>query len=71
MQKPKLLLLTSLSFLAYVLNAAKDERPNILFIFTDDHALNALSAYGGRWQNLRPPLILTASQKRACSSGIA
>ena len=46
MQKPKLLLLTSLSFLAYVLNAAKDERPNILFIFTDDHALNAL---GVRW----------------------
>ncbi len=54
MQKPKLLLLTSLSFLAYVLNAAKDERPNILFIFTDDHALNALSAYGGPLAKLAP-----------------
>ncbi|MEK9986588.1 MAG: sulfatase, partial [Opitutae bacterium] len=34
--------------------AAKDERPNILFIFTDDHALNALSAYGGPLAKLAP-----------------
>ena len=54
MQKPKLLLLTSLSFLAYVLNAAKDERPNLLLIFTDHHALNALSAYGGPLAKLAP-----------------
>ena len=27
--------------------ASADERPNILFIFSDDHALNAISAYGG------------------------
>ena len=71
MQKPKLLLLTSLSFLAYVLNAAKDERPNILFIFTDDHALNALSAYGGPLAKLAPTPHLDRIAKEACSSGIA
>ncbi len=27
---------------------ARDERPNILFIFTDDHAAHAISAYGSR-----------------------
>ncbi|QTN32759.1 sulfatase-like hydrolase/transferase [Akkermansiaceae bacterium] len=30
------------------------ERPNILFIFTDDHALQAISAYGGRFQKIAP-----------------
>ena len=30
------------------------ERPNILFLFTDDHALNALSAYGGPLANIAP-----------------
>ena len=29
-------------------------RPNILFIFTDDHALNAISAYGGPLANIAP-----------------
>ena len=34
---------------------AKDaERPNILFLFTDDHALNALSAYGGPLAKIAP-----------------
>jgi len=30
------------------------ERPNILFIFTDDHALEAISAYGGRFAKIAP-----------------
>jgi len=30
------------------------ERPNILFIFSDDHALNAISAYGGRLKQVAP-----------------
>ena len=34
--------------------ARGDERPNILFIFTDDHALKALSAYGGPLAEIAP-----------------
>lgn len=30
------------------------ERPNIVFIFSDDHALNAISAYGGPFKDLAP-----------------
>ena len=30
------------------------EQPNILFIFTDDHALNAISAYGGPLAKIAP-----------------
>lgn len=30
------------------------ERPNILFIFTDDHALEAISAYGDRFDKVSP-----------------
>ena len=33
---------------------AKNERPNILFIFSDDHALQAIGAYGGRYRDLDP-----------------
>ncbi|MAG93659.1 MAG: sulfatase [Planctomycetaceae bacterium] len=34
--------------------AVAAERPNILFIFTDDHALNAISAYGGPLAEIAP-----------------
>jgi arylsulfatase A-like enzyme len=34
--------------------AAAAERPNILFIFTDDHALKAISAYGGPLAKIAP-----------------
>ncbi len=34
--------------------APEDERPNILFIMTDDHAAHALGAYGGRLSVLNP-----------------
>jgi N-acetylglucosamine-6-sulfatase len=30
------------------------DRPNILFIFSDDHALQAISAYGGRFRDIAP-----------------
>ena len=30
------------------------ERPNILFIMADDHACNAISAYGGRLAKVAP-----------------
>lgn len=29
-----------------------DERPNILFVFSDDHAVNAISSYGGPLKNV-------------------
>ncbi|MCB0717093.1 MAG: sulfatase [Bacteroidetes bacterium] len=31
-----------------------DDRPNIVFIFTDDHAFQAIGAYGGRLASLNP-----------------
>ena len=31
-----------------------DDRPNILFVFSDDHALNAISAYGGPLADVAP-----------------
>lgn len=34
--------------------AAAAQRPNVLFIFTDDHALNAISAYGGPLAKIAP-----------------
>ncbi|SVB28775.1 uncharacterized protein METZ01_LOCUS181629, partial [marine metagenome] len=34
--------------------ASSAERPNILFIFTDDHALKSLSAYGGPLAKIAP-----------------
>ncbi len=46
----KILLLT---FLALSIQAA-GKQPNILFLFTDDHALNALSAYGGSLAKIAP-----------------
>jgi len=38
-------------------SAAKGEatkRPNVVFMFSDDHALNAISAYGGRLAEIAP-----------------
>lgn len=42
---PKLLLTTASLFVAGLCQAA--ERPNIIFIMSDDHAVRAVSAYGG------------------------
>ena len=41
-------ILTSLLLLAPMLLAAKSQRPNILFMFTDDHSPLAISAYGSK-----------------------
>jgi arylsulfatase A-like enzyme len=40
--------LRALPALARVAPGVVDERPNILFIFSDDHAVQAISAYGSR-----------------------
>ncbi len=37
-----------------LLGGSAAERPNILFIFSDDHALQAISAYGGRFKDIAP-----------------
>ncbi len=37
-----------------VITAYSAERPNIVFIFSDDHALQAISAYGGRFKDIAP-----------------
>ena len=46
------MLLTQMFLAQGMLNAAA--RPNILFLFTDDHALKALSAYGGPLAKIAP-----------------
>jgi N-acetylglucosamine-6-sulfatase len=37
-----------------LLSSQAADRPNILFIFSDDHALQAISAYGGRFKEIAP-----------------
>ena len=43
-----------------------DVKPNILFIFSDDHAYQAISAYGGRLAEVAPTPRLTGLPKREC-----
>ncbi len=44
-----------LTFLAFgVARVDAADRPNILFLFSDDHAVNAISAYGGPLANIAP-----------------
>ena len=50
MRIPLLFLVVGLSAVA----RADDPKPNILFIMSDDHAANALGAYGGRLAKLNP-----------------
>jgi arylsulfatase A-like enzyme len=40
--------------LGTLITATAAERPNIVFIFSDDHALQAISAYGGRFKDIAP-----------------
>lgn len=49
-----------------VSSAAGQERPNILFIMADDHACNAISAYGGRLAEVAP----TPNIDRIANEGI-
>ena len=41
-------------FVIFPSSARGDERPNILFIMSDDHASHAISAYGGRLAHVAP-----------------
>ena len=47
-----LIVLTLLSLVPGIVRG--DKRPNILFIFSDDHAVNAISAYGSRLRDVAP-----------------
>ncbi len=52
---PMKILLTTFSFLCCCLSAiGADKQPNILFLFSDDHALNAISSYGGPLKDVAP-----------------
>ena len=46
--------LLTLAALLITSAASAAERPNILFIFTDDHAPHAIGAYGTRYRDLDP-----------------
>ncbi|HEX9794852.1 MAG TPA: sulfatase [Planctomycetota bacterium] len=39
-----------------------DKRPNILFVFTDDHAVQAIGAYGSRFQGTTPNIDRLAAE---------
>ncbi|VGO23223.1 sulfatase family protein [Pontiella sulfatireligans] len=39
---------------AMALQAAPENRPNILWIFSDDHSIQTIGSYGGRLQKLNP-----------------
>lgn len=52
--------------LASAMTATDEARPNILFIMADDHACNAISAYGGRLAEVAP----TPNIDRLASEGI-
>lgn len=41
-------------FLISLLSSFAAEKPNIVFLFSDDHALQAISAYGGRFKDIAP-----------------
>jgi len=45
--------ITFLLFVSALTSFAAD-RPNIVFLFSDDHALQAISAYGGRFKEIAP-----------------
>lgn len=47
-------LLLIMAACALAQNAEADDRPNILFLFSDDHAIKAISAYGGPLAEVAP-----------------
>lgn len=47
-------LLASRPFVAERIARAEDSRPNIVWIFSDDHSYQTIGAYGGRLQSLNP-----------------
>lgn len=61
----KRLLLLTFCFLAAGSPLPAADKPNILFIMSDDHAAHALGAYGGRLAALPPRPRSTASPRKA------
>lgn len=57
----KLLLIVFSAFVAYlslssfsIVARADDERPNVVFVFSDDHAVSSISSYGGLFAEAAP-----------------
>ncbi len=48
------LLVTALALVGCLGTLAAADRPNIVFIFSDDHATQSISAYGGRLEKVAP-----------------
>jgi N-acetylglucosamine-6-sulfatase len=68
MRSRKLKILAFICCLGLLIPSAlfADERPNILFIMSDDHACNAISSYGGRLAEVAP----TPNIDRIAKSGM-
>ncbi|MDD7983952.1 sulfatase [Lentisphaera marina] len=62
-QPPLFLFLLLITCIA---NAQNDTKPNILWIFSDDHAFQAIGAYGGRFESLN----LTSNLDSIASEGM-
>lgn len=54
MKKMRVFKLASLLMLLIGIAGAADKRPNIVWIFSDDHTRQTIGAYGGRLQALNP-----------------
>ena len=55
MNKILLLVFCMTTFLGFSQNSSSSSsQPNIVFIFSDDHSTNAISAYGGLFKELAP-----------------
>jgi len=54
---PRLYALFAITLLGVLISNAADKRPNIIFIFSDDHAYQAISAYGGKLKLNQTPNI--------------
>ena len=42
------------AYLLPLLTIAQEKKPNIVWIFSDDHSYQTIGAYGGRLQSLNP-----------------
>ena len=55
LNKVLLVIFSTTTFLGFSQkNISSSSKPNIVFIFSDDHATNAISAYGGLFKDLAP-----------------
>ena len=55
LNKVLLVIFSTTTFLGFSQkNTSSSSKPNIVFIFSDDHATNAISAYGGLFKDLAP-----------------